>query len=207
VKHTAERFGSFLRTNLSWREGEVAAIFSVNCIDTPAIIWGIHWAGGVVSPTNPSYTTSELVHHLKDCGAKLLVTQKGLLQMAMEAASIVGLSGSNILLIGDEMDLSDRVRHFSEILSDASGKRCVRLPKDLAFLVYSSGTTGLPKGVRLTHGNIVADLSMLETVEGRMLDWDRDRTLSVLPFYHIYGNLRPQYNFSAIANTHQDLCV
>lgn len=125
--------------------------------------------------------------HLKDCGAKLLVTQKALLPAAVEAAKKAGISLDRIVLIGDARE--DGVRHFADLLVKGSKEERTRLvaKDDLAFLVYSSGTTGHPKGVMLTHTNIVADLVMVETVEGVNLKSGKDKILSVLPFYHIYG--------------------
>lgn len=188
MRRTAEQFGSGLRTHWSWRKGDVLALFSPNCIDTPAVTWGCHWAGGVVSPANPAYTASELTHHLKDSGAKVLVTQPSFLKVALEAAKAVKLPMERIILIGDKSKQAKH-KHFTSILdSKVRGSRTPLIPKkDLAFLVYSSGTTGNPKGVMLNHFNLVSDVSMLSTVEGRMLSWETDKILAVLPYYHIYG--------------------
>ena len=59
--------------------------------------------------------------------------------------------------------------------------------KDLAFLVYSSGTTGLPKGVMLSHRNVISDLLMIKSAMGKWYSGGQDKILGVLPFYHIYG--------------------
>lgn len=166
------------------------AIFSPNSIDTPAIIWGCQWAGGIVSPANPAYTASELTHHLKDSGAKALVTIRALLPTALKAMKSVGLSVSSVLLIGEERDENGQVDHFTSLLQSADSDQSrapINPQTDLAFLVYSSGTTGLPKGVMLSHSNVVSDLAMVNTVDGVMLKSGRDKVLSVLPYYHIYG--------------------
>jgi 4-coumarate--CoA ligase len=140
----------------------------------------------VLSPANPAYTADELAIHLKDCEAKVLVTQKSGLKVALKAAEKAGLSKENIILIGDDREKG--FRHFKDLKGrDGNGERTKLSSEDLAFLVYSSGTTGHPKGVMLSHGNIVADLTMLRTVEGKNLKSGKDKILSVLPFYHIYG--------------------
>lgn len=190
VRRISVQFGTSLKTRWSWKKGDVLALYSSNCIDTPAITWGCHWAGGVVSPANPAYSVSELTYHLKDCDAKVLVTQGKLLSVALEAAKNAGLPHTNIILIEHERDTRFHIKHFADVLvaPDPRVRMAPTTSKDLAFLVYSSGTTGLPKGVMLSHKNIIAVLAMLDTVEGKMLRWDKDKILSVLPFYHIYGD-------------------
>jgi 4-coumarate--CoA ligase len=123
----------------------VLGIYSPNCIDTPAVIWGTSWAGGVTSPANPGYTTEELAFQLKDSGAKALVTQKAFLKTALEACKKAGIEEDRIILIGDERDATAKYKHFTNIrnISGASRYRKTKInpSKDLAFLVYSSGTT------------------------------------------------------------------
>jgi 4-coumarate--CoA ligase len=151
------------------------------------VTWGAHFAGGIVSPANPAYTVRELAHNSRDSGARILVTQKHLLKPALEAATEAGIEKSNVILIGEER--GGGVRHFRDILVDggnAGDREKVDALKDLAYLVYSSGTTGRPKGVMLTHSNAVSDLHMLHSSEGELLKWDKDKILSVLPYYHIY---------------------
>lgn len=139
MKRTAKHFGAGLRTNFSWKKGDVVALFSPNCIDTPTVTFGTHWAGGIVSPANPAYTADELTIHLLGCGAKVLVTQAALLPLAISAANNVGMDRRNIILIGDAHD--KEFRSFTSILDDKSRGERTKLDckKDLGFLVYSSG--------------------------------------------------------------------
>lgn len=111
-----------------------------------------------------------------------------LLPLALKAAKAVGLTKDRILLIGDNEDKAGKFKMFRDIL-DKSGKgeRTKLSPKDLSFLVYSSGTTGKPKGVMLSHSNVTADIEMLSAVEGKNMQTGRDKILAVLPYYHIYG--------------------
>lgn len=197
VRSTALDFGTGLAAVWEWKKNDVLAIYSPNCIDTPAVLWGTHWAGGIVSPANPGYTVDELVFQLKDCGAKALVTQKAYLKNAVAACKKVGIEEDRIILIGDERDETMRFKHFSHIRNLAGTSRYrkakINPEKDLAFLVYSSGTTGHPKGVMLSHRNIVANVGMITIVEGRNLRWnggrnnEGDKLLAFLPFFHIYG--------------------
>ncbi|KAL8767745.1 MAG: hypothetical protein Q9209_005831 [Squamulea sp. 1 TL-2023] len=197
VRNTAIEFGKGLKSVWEWRKGNVLALFTPNSIDTPSIIWGCHWAGGILSPANPGYTVDELVFQLKDSGAKALVTQKTLLPVATKAAKEVGIPEDRIILLGDHRDESMRFKHFLSVRNIAGTSRYRRTKvnpqEDLAFLVYSSGTTGHPKGVMLSHKNIVSNLLMGKVGEGDNLSWkggsdgQGDRVLAFLPFYHIYG--------------------
>lgn len=134
----------------------------------------------------------ELTHHLKDSGAQALVTQKHLLKVALQAAEAAGIKKSRVLLIGEEEGRVEGLGWFGDVVRNAEGMERrervqVDCERDLAFLVYSSGTTGLPKGVMLSHLNVVSDLFMVNSSEGTLLHWSKDRILSVLPYYHIYG--------------------
>lgn len=191
VKETAIDFGKGLKAVWDWQKGDVIGLFTPNSIDVPVVIWGTHWAGGIPSPANPGYTAAELAFQLKDSGAKALITQKQCLKEACEAAKIAGIPDDRIILIGDERDEQVRFKHFTNIRNISGAVRYRRTKsnpkKDLAFLVYSSGTTGHPKGVMLSHGNIVSNILMGKVGEGGNLTWQRDRLVSFLPFYHIYG--------------------
>ena len=214
VRTTALDFGKGLKAVWEWKKGDVLAIYSPNCIDTPAITWGAHWAGGILSPANPGYTADELAFQLKDSGAKALVTQKPFLKSAIEACKKVGIDEDRIILMGDERDQTVKFKHFSSIRNLASSSRYrktkINPSKDLAFLVYSSGTTGHPKGVMLSHTNIVSNVCMLKTGEQGNLSWkggknnEGDKLLAFLPFFHIYVSVFPRRSPTA-TNTYKGL--
>ena len=160
-------------------------------------MWGAHWAGGIISPANPGYTTDELAFQLKDAGAKGIVTQLPLLERALQAAKVVGIPEERVILMGDERDPQYRYKHFTSVknLSGTSRYRKSKIDpaNDLAFLPYSSGTTGKPKGVMLTHSNVTSNTLQNNANEGRWLrpdggsNGEGDKLLAFLPFFHIYG--------------------
>ncbi|KAB8268517.1 hypothetical protein BDV30DRAFT_218244 [Aspergillus minisclerotigenes] len=197
LKDAALAFGQGLKAIYDWRKGDVLALFTPNSIDTPVVMWGAHWAGGVVSPANPAYTTEELAFQLKNSGAKAVITQVPQLSVVREAAKQANIPEDRIILIGDKRDPEARLKHFTSIrnISGATRYRKTKInpDKDLSFLVYSSGTTGVPKGVMLSHRNIVANSLQLAAGEAGHLTWNGgadgkgDRVLAFLPFFHIYG--------------------
>ncbi|KAG6181293.1 hypothetical protein E4U34_004591 [Claviceps purpurea] len=191
VKESSVQFGKGLKHNFNWQKGDVLAFFTPNCIDTPILTYGLHWAGGVASPANPTYTVDELARQLSDSKAAALVTQAPFLNKAVEAAQKAGIPLDRVLLMGDGKDASGKYRHWRDLTAKEAWlqprKTVVDPKKDLAYLVYSSGTTGLPKGVMLTHYNLVANAYQSSRVDPKFLSWDSDSHLGVLPFFHIYG--------------------
>jgi len=164
------------------------AIFSPNSVDIASVTFGSQWAGGVVCPFNNQFTTSELASQLRSSRSKAMATHVACLEVAKEAALLAGLSMDRIIIIGDD-DPKGLVKHYSSLLYDSTAvtKAKIDPEEDIAFLVYSSGTTGLPKGVMLTHRNIIANVLQVTAMDLGEVDWRKDRYVGFLPMYHIYG--------------------
>lgn len=162
-------------------KGDVVAIYMPNLPEYAVIFHGVVRAGATNTTANPLYTSHELAHQLTDSGAKLMFTIAPFLDTARKAADEAGLS--EIVVVGesegDEPTLSDLLGEGGE-----APEVEVDPDEDLVVLPYSSGTTGLPKGVKLSHRNLIANV--LQTQETIPVGED-DVAIGVLPFFHIYG--------------------
>ncbi|CAG5185847.1 uncharacterized protein ALTATR162_LOCUS11418 [Alternaria atra] len=190
VKSHATLFGEGLRNLWDWQKNDVLALYAPNDVDVPSVIYGTFFAGGIVTPANPGYSKDELAYQLENSEAKALVTTKAFLDTALKAAEKVGIASDRVILLGAEKDATHRCKHWTSIRKTSGALRYRRRranPEDLAFLAYSSGTTGLPKGVMLSHRNIVADLLLAQGAVGNWYSSAKDKFLGVLPFFHIYG--------------------
>ncbi len=161
------------------RKGDVIAIYAPNVPEYAVVFHAVSRLGAVLTTANPAYTTEELAFQLTDAGAKLLVTTGALLDKARAAVTGTGRP-IDIFTI----DHADGVPSLASISVDADPPAVEIDPAtDVVVMPYSSGTTGLPKGVMLTHRNLVANLVQLDAME----PFDIQALVGVLPFFHIYG--------------------
>ena len=160
--------------------GDALAIYMPNLPEYAVAFHGAASAGGRATTANPLYTARELAHQLHDSRAKLLLTVPPFLEVAREAASAAGVD--EVFVLGE----AEGAAPMTELLGDPAAAPEVEIDaaNDLAVLPYSSGTTGLPKGVMLTHSNLVANLVQIQ--DGFPISED-DVLIGVLPFFHIYG--------------------
>jgi acyl-CoA synthetase (AMP-forming)/AMP-acid ligase II len=164
---------------LGVRKGDVIALWSPNSPEFALAFHGGVRAGATLTPANPACTAHELAHQLKDAGAKILFTTAALVDKARAA---IDASGRAIELI--TTDDAPGLPSLASIGRDAPPPSITFDPlTDVVALPYSSGTTGLPKGVMLTHANLIANLLQIEAVESPGLH----ALVGVLPFFHIYG--------------------
>ncbi len=159
--------------------GSVLAILAPNILEYPVVFHGATSAGGAVTTLNPMWTAGEIVGQLCSSRASWLVTVPALAETAKAAAC----DGLEIIVTGGE-HIPGTVSYSSLLADRTAPVPAIDPAVDLAALPYSSGTTGLSKGVMLTHRNLLASMAVLDPAVHVRED---DVALAVLPFFHIYG--------------------
>ncbi|XP_026752608.2 uncharacterized protein LOC113512858 [Galleria mellonella] len=186
-----------LRNSLNIRDSDVICIMMPNSPDYALAILGTLQAGAEVTTVNPIYTAHEVHRQLLLSKPKLLIGIPETISVLKDALKLAKMDIPIISCRGyANNDLPDDVIAFDELANATNVdydvlKDVSRTPSDIALLPYSSGTTGLPKGVELTNRNIVSNC-VQQNSNGLRHYQDttstyQDATLAVLPFYHIYG--------------------
>jgi len=206
----SRRFGAYLR-GLGLPSGARVALALPNTLQYPIAMFGILRAGYTVVNCNPLYTAREFEHQLKDSGAAAIVVVET--AAAAVAAALPATAVEHVITtgVGDMLGLPRRIavnfavrhvrrmvppwhipgaRSFREAL--ALGRTAAWQPLEsdhgtIAFLQYTGGTTGVPKGAMLTHGNILANLQQCHAWLERTLEEGNETVLTPLPLYHIFA--------------------
>ena len=162
-----------------FRKGDVLALLAPNVPEYPIAFHGAALAGGSVVVLNPIDTVAEVAGHLNEAGARVLVTVPSEVDKARELAAGTGVE--EIVVFGE----ADGATPFADLLAaDPVQETPVDPAADVVAILHSSGSTGLPKGVLLTHRNMIANVLQTSTVAPLA---DGEKVLAVPPFHHAFG--------------------
>jgi acyl-CoA synthetase (AMP-forming)/AMP-acid ligase II len=168
------------------RVGDVVGLLAPNSSLFAIVFHGILRAGATATTLNALFTVNDIAKQLFDVNATMLITGRALLPQAREAARRVGIATANLIVLDGDGETVAAHPNFRDLL--AQGAPAPNIDFDpathLAALPYSSGTTANPKGVKLTHRNLVANVAQIRPLLAMGCD---DNVLAVLPFFHIYG--------------------
>ncbi|KAL9124089.1 MAG: hypothetical protein Q9217_006545 [Psora testacea] len=216
VKDRVDALSRALSREFGWQPNhgtewdKVIGVFSLNTIDTLTLTWAVHSLSGISSPANAAYSEPELVHQLKSSGSKALFTCLPLLETAIAAAEKSGILRNRIYLLALPREITGSKPNPSDIKTvDQLIEEGANLPtleklrwskgqgaRQTAFLCYSSGTSGLPKGVMISHRNVISNTLQISAFEKPHRDSKKqpgdkydptDVALGLLPQSHIYA--------------------
>ncbi|SPO00160.1 probable phenylacetyl-CoA ligase [Cephalotrichum gorgonifer] len=193
----SKRLGFLPNEDTEWHK--VACIYSLNTIDYIPLTHAIHRLSGIVTPASAAYSALELQHQLKSSNATALFTCAPLLENALKAAEGAGISRDRIFLL--ELPGASGGSGFVTVENLVSeGAKLPELDplrwakgqgaRQVAYLCYSSGTSGLPKAVMVSHRNVIANSMQIRLIDRdprKEIGIDSQVTMGLLPFSHIYA--------------------
>lgn len=204
-------FAAYLKENINCKPDDVIAIVLPNTAAFPVVLYGAFLAGMIVTPVNPAYSKRELLHQLNDSGATVCVILSNVAHKLADILSSTSVRQVIVTRLGDFLGttkgfiVNNYVKYIKkaepgfnisghlqlkDILKEKSGASLKPVPrtiKDVAFLQYTGGTTGVAKGAVLSHGNILANAAQARTWMGPILLPGTELVLSPLPLYHIFA--------------------
>ncbi|SDI39510.1 long-chain acyl-CoA synthetase [Planococcus glaciei] len=207
---SSKRFANYLQT-LGIKKGDRVSIMLPNCPQAVISFYGVLYAGGVVVMTNPLYTEREIAYQMNDSGAKAIVSldilfpriSKVVKETKLENVIITGIKDylpfpKNLvypMVQKKQYGMTVKVEHrginhlFTEIMKVASTEVATTpfdFEEDLALLQYTGGTTGSPKGVMLTHKNLISNATMCDSWLYKGMNGE-ETIMGIIPLFHVYG--------------------
>ncbi len=204
-------FASYLRNVACLQPGSRVALMMPNLLQYPVALFGALRAGYVVVNCNPLYSPRELHHQLADSGAEAIVVLENFAQTLEKAIAGTHLRSVVVTGVGDLLGgprgfiINFALRHIRHAVPAWNIPRAVRFnralalgrqqtvefppvePGDLAFLQYTGGTTGVPKGAMLTHRNMIANLQQVHVWLAQSLGPTNEVFVTALPLYHVFA--------------------
>lgn len=207
---SAMKMANYLQ-KLGIQKGDRVSIMLPNCPQAVISFYGILYAGGVVVMTNPLYTEREISYQMKDSGAKAIISldilfpriNKVIKETVLENVIVTGIKDyltfpKNLVypfIQKKQYGMTVKVEHrginhlFTEIMKTASPqitKPPFDFDEDLALLQYTGGTTGSPKGVMLTHRNLISNATMCDAWLYKSTRGE-ETIMGIIPLFHVYG--------------------
>ncbi|MDE0582293.1 MULTISPECIES: AMP-binding protein [Planococcus] len=207
---SAMKMANYLQ-KLGIQKGDRVSIMLPNCPQAVISFYGILYAGGVVVMTNPLYTEREISYQMKDSGAKAIIAldilfpriNKVIKETDLENVIVTGIKDyltfpKNLVypfIQKKQYGMTVKVEHrginhlFTEIMKTASPqitKPPFDFDEDLALLQYTGGTTGSPKGVMLTHRNLISNATMCDAWLYKSKRGE-ETIMGIIPLFHVYG--------------------
>ncbi|MCX7556671.1 AMP-binding protein [Xanthomonadaceae bacterium JHOS43] len=211
IDELSQQFAAYLLHDLKLKKGDRVAIMLPNVLQYPIAIFGALRAGLTVVNTNPMYTARELKHQLTDAGAVAIVVLDNFAATLAEVLPDTSVRQVITTGVGDllgfpkgavvnfmlkyvkkaipDYNIPGAIR-FNDALARGKGKVLPQVAlthKDIAFLQYTGGTTGVAKGAMLTHGNLVANMQQASAWLGTNVNPGNERIITALPLYHIFA--------------------
>ena len=211
VDRLSRDFASWLQNAAGLKKDDRVAIMMPNVLQYPVAIFGVLRAGFIVVNCNPLYTPRELEHQLNDSGAQAIVILENFARTLQEVIGKTKIRKMVTTQLGDLLGFPKSllvnyvVKHkkklvpqwelpgaipFKKALAEGARHALVEPPlthRDIAFLQYTGGTTGVSKGAMLTHGNIVANLQQTSAWIGTAFEDGKEIVITALPMYHIFA--------------------
>ena len=211
IEQKTRDFAAYLQQECRLERGDRLAIMMPNVLQYPIAVFGAFRAGLVVVNCNPLYTARELEYQLKDSGAKVIVVLEN---FAHTVEEVVGRTPVRTVITTEIGDLFPPIKALLTNLVVKYGKKMVPAwhidgavgfrsalaagrqrtllpvalgPEDIAFLQYTGGTTGVPKGAMLTHRNMIANLQQVSAWMGTNFTEGAEVMVTPLPLYHIFA--------------------
>lgn len=204
-------FAAYLQSVLKAPRGARVALMMPNVLQYPIAMFGALRAGCTVVNCNPLYTPRELKRQLQDSGAEVVVVMENFASVVEQVVAATNVERVVVTGLGDMLafpkgqTVNFVVKHVKKLVPDwrlpqaVSFKTALRLgarapfqrvdvgPDELAFLQYTGGTTGTPKGAMLSHGNVVANVEQGHAMLRPLLEEGREVIVTALPLYHIFA--------------------
>ncbi|MGO9174012.1 MAG: AMP-binding protein [Rhodomicrobium sp.] len=211
LERQSRDFGAYLQSALKLKPGARVALMMPNLLQYPVALFGVLRSGYTAVNCNPLYTPRELEHQLKDSGAEAIVILENCAHVLAPVIANTQVRHTVTTQVGDMLAPPRRIavnllvkyvmrmvpawRIPGAVPFPAALRQGRRLPwepaetgpEDIAFLQYTGGTTGVPKGAMLTHGNIVANLAEAHAWLKGVLTEGGEVIITALPLYHIFA--------------------